>query len=337
MNMIVGGIAVGVGAVQLLAAADLFAAAAPAAEKPSIELAKVSKLDQPQAGYYRYKVGSVEVIALSDGTVGLGLFNGIVANASPKKITALLDHNFQTSPIDASVNAFLIKLNSKLILVDAGSAELVGPTAGKLPDSLRAVGVKPEEITDVFITHIHPDHSGGLVSADGKLVFPNAAVHINKKEADFWLNKANAAGRQEPQKSFFDQAEHKVKPYFDAGKAQTFDGATEFFPGFRSEPSYGHTPGHVFYVLESNGEKLVFLGDLINVKIQLTDPTISLRFDTDTEPAIAERRRALEDAAKNGYLVAPAHMPFPGIGRVGRDGKGYRWISVDYVNDAVAR
>jgi glyoxylase-like metal-dependent hydrolase (beta-lactamase superfamily II) len=331
------GIAAGAGLLLLLLTANLFAAAAPAAEKPSIDLAKASKLDQPQAGYYRYKVGSVDVIALSDGTVGLGLFNGIVANASPQKITALLNHNYQKSPIDASINAFLIKLNGKLILVDVGSAKLVGPTAGKLPDSLRAVGVKPGEITDVFITHIHPDHSGGLVSADGNLVFPNAIVHINKKEADFWLSKANAAGRQEPQKSFFDQAEHKVKPYFDAGKAQTFDGATEFFPGFRSEPTYGHTPGHVLYVLESNGEKLRFLGDLFNIKIQLTDPTLSLRFDTDSAPAIAERGKSLEDMAKNGYLVAPAHMPFPGIGHVGRDGKGYRWVAVDYVNDAVAK
>ena len=334
---IVRGIAVGVGVLQFLVAADLLAAPALGAKKPPIDLSKTSNIDQPQAGYYRYKVGAVDVIALSDGSVGLGLLDGIIANASPDRIAAVLKHNFEKSPVDASFNAFLIKLNNKLILVDAGSSELVGPTGGKLPNSLRAVGVQPEDITDIFLTHIHPDHSGGLVSADGKLVFPNAIVHVDKKEADFWLNKTNAVGRQEPQKTFFGQAEHKVKPYFDAGKAQTFEGATEFFPGFRSEPTYGHTPGHEFYVLESNGEKLVFIGDLINLKIQLTDPTISLRFDADSAAAIAERRRGLEELAQNGYVVAPAHMPFPGIGHIGRDGKGYRWVPVDYVNDAVAK
>ncbi len=121
-------------------------------------------------------VGDVAVTALSDGSVGLQILDGLLLNAKSGEVQKLLTHNYQESPINASINAFLIQLSGRLILVDAGSAELVGPTANKLPDSLRAVGVQPEQITDIFLTHIHPDHSGRLMEGNRK-VFPNAIVH----------------------------------------------------------------------------------------------------------------------------------------------------------------
>jgi hypothetical protein len=134
---------------------------AQSSDKPVISLSAVSKLDRNQAGVYRTKVGKIDVIAVSDGTVGLGLTKELVHNAKPGEIEHLLARHFEKSPLDASVNAFLIKYENKLVLIDAGSSELVGPTAGKLLQSLRAAGAPPENITDVFITHIHPDHTGG--------------------------------------------------------------------------------------------------------------------------------------------------------------------------------
>jgi glyoxylase-like metal-dependent hydrolase (beta-lactamase superfamily II) len=142
-------------------------------DKPVISLSTVSKLDRSQAGIYRTKVGKFDVIAVSDGTVGLGLTKELVQNAKPGEVDRLLARHFEKSPLDASINAFLIKYENKLILIDAGATELVGPTAGKLPESLRAAGAPPENITDVFITHIHPDHTGGLMNGNTK-VFPNA-------------------------------------------------------------------------------------------------------------------------------------------------------------------
>jgi len=126
----------------------LAAYAQQSSDKPVISLSTVSKLDRSQPGFYRTKVGKIDVIAVSDGTVGLGLTKELIQNAKPGEIERLLARHFEKSPLDASVNAFLIKYENKLVLIDAGSSELVGPTAGKLPQSLRAVGVEPENITD---------------------------------------------------------------------------------------------------------------------------------------------------------------------------------------------
>ena len=162
----------------------LGAYAQQSSDSPVISLSTVSKLDRSQPGIYRTKVGKIDVIAVSDGTVGLGLTKELVQNAKPGEVERLLARHFQKPPLDASVNAFLIKYEDKLVLIDAGSSELVGPTAGKLPQSLRAAGAPPEKITDVFVTHIHPDHTGGLINGNTK-VFPNATIHINKREVDY--------------------------------------------------------------------------------------------------------------------------------------------------------
>src|SRR5260370_26688207 len=113
-------------------------------DKSIVSLSTLSKLDRSQAGIYRTKVGKIDLIALSDGTVGLGLTKELVQNAKPGEVERLLARHFEKSPLDASVNAFLIKYEDKLVLIDAGSSELVGPTAGKLPQSLRAAGAPPE-------------------------------------------------------------------------------------------------------------------------------------------------------------------------------------------------
>jgi len=314
----------------------LAAYAQQSADKPIISLSTVSKLDRSQAGIYRTKIGKIDVIAVSDGTVGLGLTKELIQNAKPGEVERLLARHFQKSPLDASVNAFLIKYENKLVLIDAGSSELVGPTAGKLPQSLRAAGAPPENITDVFVTHIHPDHTGGLMNGNTK-VFPNATIHINKREVDYWFNKSIAATAVEPQKTFFAQVDPKVKPYMDSGQLKTFEGATEFFPGFRSEPAYGHTAGLTVYILENGGEKVMFWGDVVNIALQVDDPDISLRFDSDAAAAAATRRKLLEDAATKGYIVAPDHLPFPGLGHIRKDGHAYAWVPVDYVNDAVEK
>lgn len=279
--------------------------------------------------------GDVDVIALSDGTVGLQVLDGLLLNAKSGEVQSLLGDNYQKSPINASINAFLIRLAGRLILVDAGSAELVGPTTNKLPDSLRAVGVQPEQITDIFLTHIHPDHSGGLMEGNKK-VFPNAIIQVDIREVTYWFDKSIAETAAEPLKTFFSQVDPKVKPYLDSGQLKTFDGATEFFPGFRSQPAYGHTPGHSLYVLENAGEKLVFCGDLGHVEaIQFDDPSVCIKFDSDSVTAAEQRKKTFADAAEHRYLLAFAQVSFPGVGHVRKEGDHYRWIPVEYINDAL--
>src|SRR6202035_3677762 len=262
------------------------------------------------------KVGKFDVIAVSDGTVGLGLTKELIQIAKPGEVERLLARHFQKSPVDASVNAFLIKYEDKLVLIDAGSSELVGPTAGKLPQSLRAAGGPPGDITHLLRTPIPAAHTGGLRNGNTK-VFPNATIHINKREVDYWFNKSIATTAVEPQKTFFAQVEPKVKPYMDSGQLKAFEGAAEFFPGFRSEPAYGHTAGLTVYILENGGEKVMFWGDVVNIALQVDDPDISLRSDPDAAAAAVTRRRLLEDAARKGHIVAPDHLPFPGFGHIG--------------------
>ena len=295
------------------------------------QLTAESKLDKVQAGFYRMKVGTIDVIALSDGTAG---FEVLEMLSKPKEAEKLLAKAYLKSPVDASVNAFLIQLGTRQILVDTGSGELLGPKLNKLPVSLKAVGVSPEQITDILLTHIHPDHSGGL-TVGGRRVFPNAVVHVEKRELDFWTDKSVGERLPEPSKTFFQAVEKTVGPYIASNQIRTFDGATQLFPEIRTIPAYGHTPGQTFYALESNGEKVVFMGDTIHAPdVQFDAPSITIKFDIDQKLAAIQRERAFSDAAKNGYLVAFAHMYFPGVGHVRKDGNHYRWIPVPYTNDA---
>lgn len=125
-----------------------------------------------------------------------------------------------------------------------------------------------------------------------------------------------------------------MKPYVDSGRVTTFSGATQLFPGIRSIPSPGHTPGHSFYALESKGEKLVFWGDLLHVaEVQLPNPGVTIVFDVDPAAAAAQRKHAFADALKGRYWVAGDHVAFPGVGHLRADGDGYRWVPMPYVND----
>ncbi|NHZ36713.1 MBL fold metallo-hydrolase [Massilia rubra] len=315
-----------------LAAAFLtFGAGAPAAfaqAAPGVRLNKV------QPGYHHFKVGNVNVTALSDGTLAIPPA-ALLTNVAPAQVAARLAATFQGTHVDASVNAYLIESGARLLLVDTGSGELYGPTLNKLVATLASAGYQPGQITDILITHIHTDHTGGLM--DGKrMVFPNATLHLDKRELDYWMSAARRSEAPEAKRALFDQALMKVKPYVDAGKVKTFDGATELFPGIRSIPSYGHTPGHSFYALEGGGEKLVFWGDLLHVaEVQMPDPSVTIVFDVDANAAAAQRKRAFAEAAREKYLVAGDHVAFPGVGRLRADGDGYRWVPLPYINDHV--
>lgn len=292
-----------------------------------------TKLSKPQAGYYRLKVGDVEVTALSDGTVPLGALD-LLHGAKPGEIEKLLADSYVRAPLDASVNAFLINAGDRLVMVDAGTSELYGPTLDKLVSSLKAAGYEPDQVTDILITHIHTDHTGGLMHG-AERVFKKAVIHVEKKEADFWLTPANKDKAEASKKQYFDQAVAKVQPYVKAGQVKTFSGETQLFPGIKAVPAPGHTPGHTFYVLESKGEKIVFWGDIMHVaEVQFVNPSITIAFDVDPAQAAAARKKAYADAAAKGYLVAPAHVSFPGVGHLRADGTGYRWIPVPYINDA---
>ena len=279
-------------------------------------------------GFYRTMLGDFEVTVISDGTVKLPMLN--ILNGDREKIADALKRGNLMSPVETSVNTYLINTGSKLVLIDAGAAGLFGPTLGNLLANMKAAGYAPEQVDEIYITHMHGDHVGGLMAGD-KRAFPNATVRIDKADTDFWLSEANMKAAPEAMKGFFQGAMTSVNPYAAAGKLKPFDGATELVPGVRSQPAYGHTPGHSFYVVESKGEKLVLWGDMMHVAaVQFEDPSVTIQFDSDTSRAAAARQQAYADAADKGYLVGVTHVSFPGIGRLRAAAKGYTWVPLNY-------
>jgi glyoxylase-like metal-dependent hydrolase (beta-lactamase superfamily II) len=171
---------------------------------------------------------------------------------------------------------------------------------------------------------------GGLL-ADGKAAFPNAVVRMDKRDADFWLSADEATKAPADSKGFFQGAQAAVKPYQDAGRVKPFSGDTELVSGVRAIAAPGHTPGHTIYAVESQGKKLMVWGDLMHVAaVQFPDPSVTIGFDTDSKAAAPQRKKAFADAAKNGYWVAIAHVPFPGLGHLRNEGSGYAWVPLNY-------
>ncbi|HEY4067588.1 MAG TPA: MBL fold metallo-hydrolase [Burkholderiaceae bacterium] len=282
-----------------------------------------------QPGYYRVMLGDFEVTALSDGTVALPI-DTLLTRTTKAHADQVLAANFLKSPVDTSVNGYLINTGSKLVLVDTGAAGLFGPTLGKLAASLKAAGYQPEQVDEVYITHMHPDHVGGLM-VDDKMAFPNAIVRADQRDADYWLSAPNLDKAPKEMKGFFQGAQQSLNPYVAAGKFKPFSGTTELTPGIKAVEAPGHTPGHSIYVVESQGQKLVLWGDLMHVAaVQFPEPAVTIAFDSDSPSAAVQRKRAYADAVKGGYLVGSAHLSFPGLGHLKADGKGYRFVPLNY-------
>jgi len=280
-------------------------------------------------GYYRFMLGDFEITALSDGTAELPM-DTLLKGTTPAAVNAALAKSFLKAPLESSFNAYLVNTGSKLVLIDTGAGKLFGPTLGNLLANLKSSGYQPEQVDEIYITHMHPDHVGGL-SAGGELAFPNAIVRADKSEADFWLSQANLDKAPKDLKGMFQGAMASIGPYEKAGHFKTFSGDEELVPGIRSVATHGHTPGHNSYVVESKGQKLIVIGDLIHAAaVQFRRPDITIQFDSNPQAARAERALIFNEAAKDGSLIAGAHLPFPGVGHVVIEGKGYEWIPVNY-------
>jgi glyoxylase-like metal-dependent hydrolase (beta-lactamase superfamily II) len=306
--------------------AVLLGAVAAVFTAPAFAAAPLAKFQAP--GFYRATLGDFEVTVLNDGTVELPV--NTILKSTPAKVDKALAKSFLKSPLETSVNAFLVNTGDKLVLIDAGAAGLFGPTLGKLAANLKAAGYQPEQVDEVYITHLHPDHVGG-VAADGLAAFPNAIVRADQRDADFWLSQAEQDKAPAEFKRFFQGAVSSLAPYVKAGKFQTFKGNTDLAPGIKAYASNGHTPGHTTYVVESKGQKLVLLGDLLHVQaVQFDQPEVAVSFDSDNKHAIAERKEAFAAAAKQGYLIGATHLSFPGLGHVRANGKGYQFVPVNY-------
>jgi len=292
------------------------------------------QLKTSTAGWYRMMLGDFEVTALSDGTVDVEVIKPRT-NTPVAKVQRALARAYLKDPVETSVNGYLINTGTKLVLIDAGAGAFFGPTLGNLVADLKASGDQPEQVDEIYATHMHADHVGGLVSGE-KVVFPNAILRAVQREADFWLSQKVMDAAPAEARDFFTAAMAAMNPYVDAGKFKPFvidtaAGAAELKPASKAVPARAHTPEHAIYVVESKGQKLVAWGDLMHVAaVQFPDPSVTIQFHVDARAAMPERREAFADAAKRGYYVALSDISFPGIGRLRADGKGDDWVPANY-------
>lgn len=311
-----------------LAATAIAIAALGAAVSPSTARAAAPMVKTQAPGFYRVMLGAFEVTALSDGTVDLPadtLLHGPAGTVAARLTAAHLK-----GPVETSVIGFLVNTGDRLVLVDTGAGALFGPTLGKLTTSLRAAGYQPEQVDEVLLTHAHPDHVGGLMGAGG-VAFPNATVRLDEADAQHWLSTAKMNAAPAQAKGFFQGAMASLNPYAEAGRLKPFAAGAELLPGIRAVAARGHSAGHTVYAVESQGQRLLLIGDLIHVgAVQLDDPRITIGFDSDEPAAAATRRKVFTQAADENLLVGAAHLPFPGLGHLRKAGASFRWLPVDY-------
>jgi glyoxylase-like metal-dependent hydrolase (beta-lactamase superfamily II) len=313
-------------------AAGLLAVLAGFVAGPDAARAAAPAHSDQAPGFYRLKVGDLEVTALFDG---LGVFDPQWLKG-PKAAMDGVAEALQQDPhiLDGSETGFLVNTGKQLILIDAGAGAWWGGGAlGHLVGSLRSAGYTPGEVDIVLATHLHSDHVGGLTTEDGERVFPNAVVYLAKAESDFWLSPEIAAKAPKDAQPFFQSAQAIAAPYIKAGKWRTFSGSEIIVDGMQIVPLPGHTPGHTGYEFSSKGQKIFFWGDTVHAqRVQLQHPEITVVFDIDPAAAAATRSQLLSRLAHENVLIAGPHMLFPSVGRLHKDGGGYSWAPVAFTD-----
>ena len=264
------------------------------------------------------KIGDIAVTALSDGVLTTSLDVVLGMERGEKERLAGLK---TTDPLPISVNAFLLERGGRRALIDAGAGHTMGPTLGKLPENLRALAVAPEEIDTIFLTHLHPDHSNGLVDDAGRPHYPNAELIVHETEAAFWLDRDVTSAPNERIRRGIANNRVSTAPYRDRLRTVP-DG--EAMPGISAVLMPGHTPGHTGWLIQSGKDSLLIWGDLVHLAaIQIPRPDTGLVYDVDPQTACATRKRMFDRIAADKLRVGGAHMDFPGFGAIVRKGAGF--------------
>ncbi|KUJ04558.1 MBL fold metallo-hydrolase [Stenotrophomonas maltophilia] len=280
---------------------------------PLVALAEATSTAPTQQvpGVYHQRIGALQVTALFDGVVALGRQE--VVDVPPTLVSRLLEGRYvpeDKKGLQTAINAFLIRQGNHLTLVDTGTAQCFGPGLGQVLGNLRASGVDPAEVDEVLLTHAHPDHLCGVLDAQGKPAYPNATVWLSKADADYWLNPASEATAPKGVRFAFPLARNAVAPYQASGHLRTFSPGDALPGGAVAMDTHGHTPGHVSYRFDSQGQSLLVWGDVLHFHaVQFAHPEAAFEADSDRTAAIASRRGLLQQATANGWWVAGAHLP----------------------------
>ena len=298
----------------------------------SSAMGQAPQLKAQGPGFYRFMVGTVEVTALNDGVISYKTAD-LLPTASAEDIRTKLFEAGLVDPVGMSYSAYLVNTGDRLVLIDTGTGGKLNESpfcrgAGHLLANLRAAGYRPEQVQEIYITHLGPDHVGGLVQGTER-VFPNATLRASSREVAIFMQKQSAEVEAKDWRLKFWR--DLFDPYIKAGKFVPFEQDTVLVPGVRSLFTYGHTTGHTSYLVESAGESILILGDLVLVgAIQFERPSLESSFDADRPAGAATRERIMRMAATNDWWIAGSHISFPGIGKVRTGASGYRFLPVNY-------
>ncbi|MDP3748859.1 MAG: MBL fold metallo-hydrolase [Phenylobacterium sp.] len=269
----------------------------------------------PSADVFNFKIGALDATALKDGDLLVPNDGKTFGVGRPiSDVTNLLKAAGQpTDILNLSIQPLLVRGEGKILLFDAGAAGVSwAPQAGKLAAPLRAAGVEPAQVTDIFISHSHGDHIGGLVLGSGLLAFPNAAIHISAPE---WQAM---------------QADASLAPTVAAiaPKIAAFQPGAVILPGLVTAVAVkGHTPGHSAYEIASGDERLLYIGDAAHhFVVSVRKPDWTIDYDGDAPTAQASRRALFKRAAEQNLRLYAPHFPFPGVGRVRAEDDGFVWV-----------
>lgn len=272
------------------------------------------------AGFYKFKVGAMTCFVISDGVLNAPPIPLFAANVKKEEAEqALRDYFLPTDSAITHVNALIVKSGDKVLLIDTGSGNNFGESAGKLSANLGRAGISPEQITDVAFTHAHGDHAGGNIDANGKIVFPNARFHIAQREWETWMTKNVSLGQtkvdEKTAKFYIELSKKSLSPLKD--RITLFKPNAEIITGVSSIPANGHTPGHTAFLISSGKDSLMYAGDFAHhFAFQIVHPEWFTSVDYDTNQAVATRKKLLDRLATDKTLVAGSHLPFPAIGHI---------------------
>lgn len=279
---------------------------------------------EPLPGVLRWSLGDVTVTVINDGWFegSLGLVTGISADEAG----SLQASGFRAQAPRITVNAFLVMgAARKPVLIDSGyGAFRPVDTLGRLQSALALAGVAPGEIETVLVSHLHPDHIGGLLTESGGAAFPNAELVLQEAEAAHWLPDEALSRAPDGAKPYFENARKAVSAYGD--RVRRVNGG-EVAPGITAVPLPGHTPGHCGFRIDSGARSLLMWTDIVHLPaIQFKRPEAGVAFDSDGAQAQATRKRILDEVASDRTFIAGAHLEFPALGYVARDGAGYAFV-----------
>ena len=276
-------------------------------------------------GYYRTKVGSIEIVSLSDGGMTLG--DELMLKASAETLAAAKEKSFIKAgkEFPAYVNGYVINTGKKVTLVDTG-AKGYAPTLGNLFSNLNASGIGAEQVDEIVLTHAHPDHANGLLDDKGARAYPRAKLRLSEEELAFWFSDEKKAAM--PDKAMaFDLARKNIGPYKEAGQVETFKLGADLGGGIHSLALPGHTPGHTGLRITDGAEQFLIWADLVHVPaVQFAHPDISIAFDIDPEQAKATRAKIFAEVQADKLRIAGMHLAFPAIGHVDKSGTGYAFV-----------